>query len=264
MATSKTIETRGHVTGFREEIAHAADCSRDAFFTWFDTSEDADAAFIQGQWDFAIHISAALAPYVDDPQKKTVLEIGHGGGRLLSAASRYFHRAIGVDIHDRNQLVIEELRRRGCDNVELCQTDGKSIPFPERSIDVVYSYIVLQHVEKMDVFRMYLAETYRLLNRGGIAILYFGRRRTLSVGRKARFLYWIDRVAESGLFSSPYQERAAKVNDTNLRVSLRYAKRLARGQGFQVLDTLVSHKRLKGNGRGYGGQHGLILRRAEA
>jgi len=49
MATGKEIETRGHITGFREEIDSAACQGKDAFFTWFDSAQNTDVAFLRGQ-----------------------------------------------------------------------------------------------------------------------------------------------------------------------------------------------------------------------
>jgi hypothetical protein len=59
MAVGKDIETRGHVTGFREEIARAAAASEDAFHTWFNTGVTKDEAFVRGTWDFMHHVAGA-------------------------------------------------------------------------------------------------------------------------------------------------------------------------------------------------------------
>jgi SAM-dependent methyltransferase len=259
--TESSIETRAHVVGFREEIGKAGAASRDAFFTWFDEAGGADEAFVRGAWDFTVHLAAPLAPHLTSPERKTVLEIGHGGGRILAAAARHFGGAIGIDVHDENPRVAAELQARGLRNVELRQTDGRRIPAPDAAIDVVYSFIVLQHVERVAIFANYVVEAHRVLKPGGLAILYFGRWCRFSHDTRSRLRYAGDRVAERLLLRRGYKEIAAPVNHTNLLVSRSYAARLAAGAGFTVLRKLVSHKRVPDGTARYGGQHGLILRK---
>ena len=40
MSAGKTIETRNHIIGFKEEISKAAIKSEDDFFTWFNECKD--------------------------------------------------------------------------------------------------------------------------------------------------------------------------------------------------------------------------------
>lgn len=188
MATGKEIEKRGHVVGFREEIAKSAAASDDEFFTWFDNAKDKDAAFVRGSWDFMVHIALPSSTFLTTPEEKVALAIGHRGGRMLSTASRYFRDVIGVDIHENNEKVENELKRRGINNCTLFKTEGMEIPIDRNSVDLVYSFIVLQHVERMEVFKNYLNEAYRVLKPNGIAVLYFGRKYTVSINRSSRVL----------------------------------------------------------------------------
>jgi len=263
MAVGKEIETRGHVVGFRDEISKAAAASDDAFFTWFDGATDKDAAFVRGSWDFTVHVAQPASRYLSDPEGKTALEIGHGGGRILAAASRHFRGVVGVDVHNNNEKVADELRQRGISNFRLLESDGRSIPVEGDTIDLVYSFIVLQHVERIDVFNRYVHETHRVLKPGAVAVLYFGRRYAVSQGRASRTLYAVDRLAERVLVPRGFIELPARVNCTNLVVSLSYAKALARRCGFEVLSTLVSRKRVPNGTRLYGGQNGLVLRKSK-
>ena len=105
-----------------------------------------------------MHIARPLAGRVTEPETKTVLEIGYGGGRLLAAASRAFGKAVGVDVHDCRTTVSAELGRLGVSNVELHCSDGRTLPVSDQSVDVVYSFIVLQHLERLEVHRALLAE----------------------------------------------------------------------------------------------------------
>ena len=261
MGWTEHIERRGHVVGFREAITHAARQDENAFFGWFDHAEDKESSFVRGSWDFLWHIAQPLTPYLTRPETKTALEIGHGGGRLLAAAGRCFQFVIGVDIHDENDKVHSALRDRGIRNAQLMKTEGARLPVGPEHVDCVYSFIVLQHVETYAVFERYVEETYRVLKPGGLAVLYFARRYRWSFDRSSRLLYGLDRLLEPLLLWKGYEELPAPVNSTNLRVSLRQATLLARAIGFQVVRTLVSHRRVPDGAGLYGGQHGLLLKK---
>lgn len=264
MGRGATIESRGHVTGFCEEIDKAASKGGDAFFTWFDSASNADVAFARGREDFRFHIAEPALKYLDNPAKLTALEIGYGGGRLLAAACKYFESATGVDIHTHGELVAGELKKRGITNFRLLETAGDRIPLCDSSVDFIYSFIVLQHVEKIDTFNAYFREASRVIKPGGVAVLYFGRRAAHSHGRSSAFFYLLDRIMEAIVLRGRYLEMPAVVNDVNLIVSLAYARRLAERCEFRVLGNLVSRKNVPDGGKLYGIQHGLILRREAA
>lgn len=259
MATGSEIEKRGHIKGFKEEISKTSKISEDAFFTWFNESQDKDTSFVRGYWDFAFHILSPAWKYISTPENKTALEIGYGGGRLLSAASRFFGAVIGVDIHDNAVLVDEELRKRGIKNFQLLTSDGTSIPVEDNKIDFVYSFIVLQHVEKYEILVSYIKDVYRILNVGGVAVLYFGRKTYFPNSKSSKFMLLLDRLMESVFVLHGYREIAARVNETNLVVTLAHAKKLAKSMGFDVVVDMVSHKKIPDGVEIFGGQHGLVL-----
>ncbi len=233
------------------------------FFTWFDHAKDKEAAFVRGSWDFIVHIALPSTKFLSVPEEKIALEIGHGGGRILSAASRYFREVIGIDIHENNNKVEHGLKRRGINNFTLIKTEGSDIPIDNDSVDLLYSFIVLQHVERMEVFNKYLNETYRILKPDGIAVLFFGRKYVLSINRSSRICYYINTLAERFLLPKGFQELPAKLNCINLFVSLSHAKSLARIAGFEILSGLVSHKKVPDGTKLYGGQNGLVIRKCK-
>ncbi|WP_102795720.1 class I SAM-dependent methyltransferase [Bowmanella denitrificans] len=259
MATGQQIETRGHVVGFKEEISKAAETNDNTFFTWFDAAKDKDTAFVRGSWDFSLHMAQEFAPHISRPEEKVIMEIGHGAGRILAAASRSFKHAIGVDIHENNEKVAEELNARGIDNFTLYQSDGKNLPVPDDSVDCAYSFIVFQHLEKIEVFEHYLQEINRVLKPGGVAVIYFGRKYKHSINRDSRLRYLWDKWMEGFRMPKGYEELPAKVNMTNLRVSLSYARAQASECGFKVHKELVSKKTVPDGVTLYGGQNGLVL-----
>ena len=261
MGTGRDVETRGHVVGFKEEIGRTAALSAEAFLTWFDDAADPEQSFVRGAWDFSVHIAQPLAPHLRTPEHKTILEIGHGAGRILASAARHFGGAVGIDVHDRNDLVRRELAARGVGNVQLLETDGRRIPLADSTIDVAYTFIVFQHIERIAVFDGYVRELQRVLRPGGLAVIYFGRWSHWSLARRSRLAYAADRLGERVLLRRGYKEIQAPVNHTNLLVTLGYASRSVRAAGFEILNRVVSHKHVPDGTTLYGGQHGLVMRR---
>jgi SAM-dependent methyltransferase len=250
---------KGHRNGFQEEIRKAAKESPDVFFNWFDESGgDVDTNFIKGQCEFSLYILMPVLYHLKELSQKTALEIGYGGGRLLAAAARSFGTVIGIDIHDQAEIVKAELCRRGIDNVTLLKSNGESIPVDDASIDFVYSFIVLQHVEKISIFNNYIAETARVLRSGGVAVLFFCRPYTFSADTSSRSLFALDTLLER-LDPRGYREIMAKVNCNNLKVSLQYGARQAQKQGLAILGSGIS-RRLPDYSR-YGRQHFLALKK---
>ena len=182
----------------------------------------------------------------------------------MAAAAQSFGKAVGIDIHENAELVKKELAARGINNIELYSSDGMTIPLPDCSIDFVYSFIVLQHVEKVQVFESYLVDSMRVLKPGGYGILYFGRKARHSINRKSPMLFALDTILENLWLPKGYLEFAAEVNHTNLVVTRSYAKRMARSIGLQVLGFTSSHKNVPNGFDYYGGQHGMIVRKPQS
>jgi ubiquinone/menaquinone biosynthesis C-methylase UbiE len=73
---------------------------------------------------------------------KTVMELGCGpGGNLKELAKRRPAQLIGVDISD-DML---KLAGESLTEVTLKKTDGHTLPFSDRSVDLAYTVTVLQH-----------------------------------------------------------------------------------------------------------------------
>ena len=260
---NKNVDQRNtdHISGFKREVNKAKGTSKDAFFAWFDGAKDADAAFISGAWDFSHYFARPLSFHLKKPETKIAVEIGYGGGRVLAAASKYFKEVIGVDIHECSETVNAEFKKRGITNAKLYTGDGKSIPLNDASVDVVYSFIVLQHVEKIEIFRAYIKEAYRILKPGGIAVLYFGRYCRFSLNKESKVLYEIDNLLEKYKLHKGYKEIKAEVNCINLLVAKGYMKRLAKHMGFSIHEELVSRKGIPNSTKIYGLQNGLLMKK---
>ena len=235
-----------HSQRYSEAIRAARGEGAEAFQDWFNRSESIDDSIRRGYWDFAVHILVPeVIARISDPARLTALEIGYGGGRLLNAAASFFGHVIGIDVHNEQDAVATLLARCGRENVELVRTDGRTIPVPDESVDVVYSFIVLQHLPSMDAFERYVSETNRVLRHGGVAQLYFARLTALNPVRRFREI------------------PDAAVNHVSLEISSRHAARLCRRAGFEVVRRGVSYKNVPDGYPGVvGGQASLTVAKA--
>jgi len=142
------------------------------FHNFFDIDDSVSDALKHGFIDFSHRIFTPDFYHVlGDPRDKTALEIGFGGGRLLNAASNFFGKVIGVDIHESFDRTKEILAREGCTNFELVHRDNID-SIPDKSIDFVYSFIVFQHFSHWSEAEFYISQIERVLKYGGCGILY--------------------------------------------------------------------------------------------
>lgn len=108
-------------------------------------------------------------------RRERLLEIGCGVGRTAVAFADHFDVVVGVDISSR---MVQLGRERGLPpNVELRVNSGGDLrDFPDATLDVVYSSLVLQHLDDDALVRAYLAESARALRPGGCALIQLDTR----------------------------------------------------------------------------------------
>lgn len=93
------------------------------------------------------------------PAPADLLEIGAGTGRQGLELRRLGYHVEMIDLAASNYA-----QERLC---EITDYDGRRIPFPDASLDVVYSSNVLEHVADLGTLQ---AEIRRVLRSGGVAI----------------------------------------------------------------------------------------------
>jgi SAM-dependent methyltransferase len=93
------------------------------------------------------------------PRGGRVLDIGAGTGAQARELAARGWSVVAVDLPSSRYAQDRVFRVR--------DYDGRKLPFPDRSFDVVFSSNVLEHIQELDAL---LAETQRVLRRGGIAI----------------------------------------------------------------------------------------------
>ncbi len=225
--SSYAVQLAAHQQKYTQAIAQARHAGVQDFTAWFnrEAAQDATQAMVRGFWDFGMHIlTPPVCARLDRPERRSALEIGYGGGRLLYAASHFFGWVHGVDIHAEAGYVAQQLRAAGRHNIQLYRTSGDVLPIADASVDLIYSFIVLQHLPRYAVLVRYLHETRRCLRVGGVAQLYFGRFGRLHALHQVRW-WW------RGYREVPH----ATANQISLVVRVGVVRRLCATLGLQVI-----------------------------
>jgi len=100
-------------------------------------------------------------------KEKTLLEIGCGIGRITEFLANEFKEVIGLDISDKMIASVKE-RLKDKVNVRFFATDGITYPLSSESVDIVFSFIVFQHMPDRETVKKNFVEAARVLKKGGI------------------------------------------------------------------------------------------------
>jgi SAM-dependent methyltransferase len=95
-----------------------------------------------------------------DTSDLTLLDFGSGPVGYVTLYNRHFGRCIALDVND--------YARHYDESIEFMLSDGRDIPLPDRSVDVIVSHSTLEHVQDLEHT---IAEMDRVLIEGGYAYL---------------------------------------------------------------------------------------------
>jgi 2-polyprenyl-3-methyl-5-hydroxy-6-metoxy-1,4-benzoquinol methylase/uncharacterized protein YbaR (Trm112 family) len=131
---------------------------------------------------------------------KTLLDIGCNWGRWSIAASRKGYQVIGMDPNLDAVLAAREVARQLGAACGFIVGDARYLPFRRGSLDVIFSYSVIQHFSKQDVRRTLVCiaaalegNGYCLIqmpNKFGVRSAYHLARRGFSEGANFDVRYW--------------------------------------------------------------------------
>lgn len=257
-----------NIEDFSKEIKKAADKNDESFLVWFNNNENFQSMTVSGYKDFFCSILTNKAYDLTKTKSNELvaLEIGCGGGRIMNAAAKYFKNVIGLDIHDNLGEADKFLKRMGNHNVETKKINNSTFPLEENSIDFIYSFIVFQHLMKIETFKSYLKEISRVLRNEGVAIIYFGRPRLLSrLPVKNcflnKFFTLFDKIFFEEIYLNTFRKGfmeypEAETNYVNLVVSVKKAKEIFSRYGFRIIEKGISRKY-----NGYGSQYYFSIRK---
>jgi len=97
-------------------------------------------------------------------EEGTFLDHGCGIGRITQYANGIFDKVIGIDISGE---MIKQAKDRLPD-IRFIETDGMTIPLADNSIDLVFSYLVFQHMKNREMVEANFKEVYRILKLKGM------------------------------------------------------------------------------------------------
>ena len=144
------------------------------FLNWFDKCKNLKEFEITGMQDFCYRIMTEdITSVMGNTQDKNCLEIGFGGGRLMSVASKFFKKCYGIDIHENFKDTKKILEYQGINNFELLKY-SKDLKI-DTKIDFVYSYIVFQHFDSWEVVEDYFNLFENVTSKDCYFSIYFGR-----------------------------------------------------------------------------------------
>ena len=99
-----------------------------------------------------------------DFKEVSVIEIGCGIGRITEFIAKDFKKVIGIDIS--GEMISKcKKRLKHQKNIAYYETDGKTLPSSDNSIDFVFSFIVFQHMPDKKVIRKNFMEVNRILKK---------------------------------------------------------------------------------------------------
>jgi ubiquinone/menaquinone biosynthesis C-methylase UbiE len=118
--------------------------------------------------------AAILGDAADAPTPGArVLDLGCGNGDLVQQWLDLGFDAHGCDLKFKKGPLVDRLEDSG--RIELIEQDPYRLPFPDASFDILVTQQVLEHVRS---YPTTLAETRRILKRGGWALHMFPARLT--------------------------------------------------------------------------------------
>jgi ubiquinone/menaquinone biosynthesis C-methylase UbiE len=118
-------------------------------------------------------LMAEIRDAVDIKPDDDAVDIGCGYGRAAIPLAKLVHHVTGIDLHpDPIGSATARAEADGIHNATFRVNDGLSIPTPDESVSLVYSFSTFQHMRRSMVAR-YLEEIARVLKPGGRAYLQF-------------------------------------------------------------------------------------------
>ena len=257
------VETATDVEKYKSAISNARRISDDAFFAWFDGGVSVDGSFYRADNTFQTMMVPFIQKYLDPNSvyDKMSLDIGYGGGGQVYSASKIFKYSFGIDVHGEADFVERELINRGSKNIFLHQCDGESIPLKDNSVDFVHSWAVFMHLGCLHIVVKYLNEIRRVLNYGGVAVIYFSRLIRSKLEQSIEE-YNEDIKSEKDHKTGVILYGDMPVNQINSRVALWKMVNEAQRAGLTVIDRACSFETVDGK-IVVGGQHACVLRKDE-
>jgi SAM-dependent methyltransferase len=153
---------------------------------------DSAEFFATGTHEVGIFMDRA-ASWGAPASRRSALDFGCGIGRLTQALAEHFDQVYGVDISPKMIELARQYNRQGARCEYLWNPSGDLRHFADGSIDMIYSWITLQHMRPRYA-RRYLREFLRVVAPGGLLLFQYPSR---PISLQSRLARW------KALFSRP-------------------------------------------------------------
>jgi len=178
---------------------------RDAFLYIASWRKDWDKVsfFESGEQDYLRLVHSILQKLRFDPASKDMAELGCGAGRMTRSFAQRFQSVFAVDISAEMQSRAKEYLR-SFSNIRWVLSSGETFSGIEsRSVDFVFSYLVLQHMPSKEVVCSSIREMMRILRPGGAFLFQFNGSDQPTMNWKGRAISrMLDGIASMGLHSA--------------------------------------------------------------
>lgn len=101
--------------------------------------------------------------------RQSCLEIGCGAGRITKQLASCFDRVYAVDVSP--EMIKCARQSINARNIEFSVIDGLHLPQVDQSVSAIFTTIVLQHLDNVDIGFGYFREFYRVLREGGTIMI---------------------------------------------------------------------------------------------
>ncbi len=122
-------------------------------------------------------------------ENRTFLDMGCSWGRWTMAAARKNYRPVGMDPSLGAVLVARQVSTQLGLHCDFVVADARYLPFRSQSINVAFSYSVIQHFSKDDAY-VALGEIGRVLTESGVSLVQmpnrYGVRSLYHLARRGR------------------------------------------------------------------------------
>ena len=175
---------------------------RDAFLYIASWRKDWDEAsfFESGEQDYLRLVHPILQKLQFEPAGKSMVELGCGAGRMTRGFAERFQSVCAVDISAEMQSRAKGYLQSFL-NIRWVLSNGEALSEIENaSVDLVFSYLVLQHMPTKAVVYSSIREMMRILRPGGVFLFQFNGSDRPTMNWKGRTISGIlDGIASIGL-----------------------------------------------------------------
>lgn len=179
-----------------------------------------------GNLYFSIQESVTRYPFPElrlpAGEDRILLDIGCNWGRWSIPAAQKGYRAIGIDPSLDAVLAARRIARQVGVEPEFIVADARFLPFADDSMDVCFSYSVIQHFNKTNAKKSFsemarVAKTdgqilVQMPNKYGLRCLYHQMRMGFKEGLEGRDVFYWTPKELSGVFGSQFGETEMTVD----------------------------------------------------